>query len=108
MAARVFDAVGAEWDALRTVFDDDHLRARALSRLVEPRLRVVDVGTGTGILALELARLGADVIGVDDSTAMLEAARSKWEAGDHTRGSLTLRKGDAGQLPLEDGEADAA
>jgi len=103
-----FDAVGAEWDALRTVFDDDELRARALSRLVEPRLRVVDVGTGTGILALELARLGADVIGVDDSTAMLEAARSKWESEDHSRGSLTLRKGDAVRLPLEDGEADAA
>ncbi len=103
-----FDAVGAEWDALRTVFADDELRARALSRLVEPRLRVVDIGTGTGILALELARLGADVIGVDDSTAMLEAARSKWESEDHSRGSLTLRKGDAGRLPLEDGEADAA
>ncbi|MFP6660627.1 MAG: metalloregulator ArsR/SmtB family transcription factor, partial [Myxococcota bacterium] len=79
-ARTFFDQVGAEWDGIRSVFNDSELRARALARLVEPQLRVLDLGTGTGILALELARLGAFVIGVDNSDAMLEAARRKWDA----------------------------
>jgi 2-polyprenyl-3-methyl-5-hydroxy-6-metoxy-1,4-benzoquinol methylase len=42
---------------LRKVFNDDALRARDRA-LVTPGQRVADVGTGTGILAAELARLG--------------------------------------------------
>ena len=42
-----------------------------------PACEVADIGTGTGILALELAELGLDVIGIDRSEAMLEAARAK-------------------------------
>jgi ubiquinone/menaquinone biosynthesis C-methylase UbiE/predicted transcriptional regulator len=107
-ARTFFDQVGAEWDGIRSVFNDSELRARALARLVEPQLRVLDLGTGTGILALELAGLGAFVIGVDNSDAMLEAARRKWDADAPPSGTLTLRKGDAGELPLGDGEVDAA
>jgi len=101
-----FDTVGPEWDALRKVFDDDALRARAVSRLVEPGLRVLDVGTGTGILAIELARLGLGVVAVDHSSPMLDAARAKIEQAGVE--SVELRRGDAGALPLEDAEVDAA
>jgi ArsR family transcriptional regulator len=105
-----FDEVGPEWDALRRVFGDDLLRARAITQLVEPGLRVADVGTGTGILALELAALGLDVIGIDRSEAMLETARSKWEAAatEPGRGSAVFKIGDAHDLPLEDASVDAA
>lgn len=108
-----FDAVGPEWDALRTVFGDDLLRARALSALVPPGLRVADVGTGTGVLALELAGLGLDVIGIDRSEGMLEAAREKWRAtaseghGPASPGRIEFRSGDAHDLPLEDESVDA-
>jgi len=99
-----FDSVGPEWDALRKVFNDDIVRARAITRLIEPGLRVADIGTGTGILALELAKLGVSVIGVDNSARMLEAAESKFEEAGVT--GVELRRGEAHRLPLEDGEVD--
>ena len=99
-----FDSVGPEWDALRKVFNDDIVRARAITRLIEPGLRVADIGTGTGILALELAKLGVSVIGVDNSARMLEAAESKFAEAGVT--GVELRRGEANRLPLEDGEVD--
>jgi len=101
-----FDAVGPEWDALRKVFNDDALRTRAITRLVAPDLCVADVGTGTGILASELARLGLRVIAVDHSPRMLEAARAKLAA--EGLGGVELRAGEANALPIADGEVDAA
>ena len=104
-----FDEVGPEWDALRTVFGDDLLRARATATLVQPRLRVADIGTGTGVLALELAELGLDVVAVDQSAGMLDAAREKWSAiADHTQGRVDFCDGDAHALPIEDESVDAA
>lgn len=104
-----FDAIGPEWDALRKVFNDDALRARAIGRLVQPGLRIVDVGTGTGILAAELASLGLDVIGVDHSTRMLDAARSKLATQAFPgSGGVELRSGEADHMPIGDAEADAA
>ena len=104
-----FDAVGPEWDALRKVFNDDVLRARAAARLLEPGLRVVDVGTGTGILACELAHLGAEVVGIDHSTRMIDAARAKLEREHFPHGAgVELRRAEANRMPLADSEMDAA
>jgi len=103
-----FDEVGPEWDALRTAFGDDLLRARATAALVPPRLRVADIGTGTGVLALELAALGLDVVGLDQSRGMLETAREKVKAAGATLpGSVVFEEGDAHALPLEDASVDA-
>jgi DNA-binding transcriptional ArsR family regulator len=101
-----FDSVGPEWDALRKVFNDDALRARAISRLVAPGLAVADVGTGTGILACELARLGLRVIAIDNSPRMLAAARAKVATADVD--GVEFREGEASALPLEDASVDAA
>jgi ubiquinone/menaquinone biosynthesis C-methylase UbiE/DNA-binding transcriptional ArsR family regulator len=104
-----FDEVGPEWDALRRVFGDDLLRARGAAHLVPAHLQVADIGTGTGILALELASLGLDVIGIDRSEAMLDAARSKWSAvASSSAGSVEFRAGDAHALPPEAESVDAA
>jgi SAM-dependent methyltransferase len=101
-----FDAVGPEWDALRKVFNDDALRARAVSHLVPAGLSAADVGTGTGILAAELARLGCRVVAIDHSPRMLEAAAAKLAADGIT--GVELRQGEAGRLPLPDGAVQAA
>ena len=101
-----FDSIGGEWDALRKVWGDELLRARALTRLIPAGLSVADVGTGTGVLALELAAAGCRVIAIDSSDAMLEAAARKLEAAGAS--GVELRPGDAEALPLADGEVDAA
>ncbi|NIH79551.1 class I SAM-dependent DNA methyltransferase [Amycolatopsis viridis] len=56
--------------------------------------RVVDVGCGTGSLALLLAARGRTVIGVDPAAASLEIARAK-----DTAGHVTWIHGDATDLP---------
>jgi SAM-dependent methyltransferase len=55
---------------------------------------VVDVGCGTGVLAVELARQGHSVTGVDPSAGMLGVARSR---PGHER--VTWLHGDAATLP---------
>ncbi len=101
-----FDSIGPEWDGLRKMFNDDVLRARAIAQLIPRDLIVLEVGTGTGILALELARLGLRVIAVDHSKGMLEAAEAKLiEAG--VKDLVDLRQAEADTLPLSDGEVDA-
>lgn len=43
----------------------------------EGRPLLLDLGCGTGTFALEMEQHGYDVIGIDDSAAMLQAAREK-------------------------------
>lgn len=56
-------------------------RARAVRRSVlghvSPGERLLDVGCGTGTLAIEAARAGARVVGIDRSATMLAIARDK-------------------------------
>jgi SAM-dependent methyltransferase len=56
--------------------------------------RVLDVGCGTGCLAILLAGTGRTVVGVDPAAASLEVARSK-----HASGAVTWIQGDAAEIP---------
>ncbi len=74
---------------------------------------MLDVATGTGDLALELARRvapGGGVVGSDFSEAMLARAREKAGAADVVtlEASLRFEWGDGLELPYGDDEFDAA
>jgi ubiquinone/menaquinone biosynthesis C-methylase UbiE len=60
------------------------------SRLA-PGSQVLDIGCGTGTLAVQLAGQGIDVTGIDVSAPMLHVARRKVES-ENLQGSVTLRQ----------------
>ena len=65
--------------------------------------RILDVATGTGWSARNVARTGAKVTGVDISEELLAAAR---ELSGHVRPAIYFRHGDAECLPFDDGVFD--
>jgi ribosomal protein L11 methyltransferase len=61
------------------------LALRALEECVTPCLRVIDIGTGSGILSIAAVRLGAALaIGMDVDEASLQAARENFILNDLT------------------------
>jgi len=101
-----FESVGPEWDVLRRVFNDDAQRARAITKLVPKGLRVADIGTGTGILAIELARAGLSVVAIDHAANMLAIARANARAAG-VGSRIEFRAGEATALPIRSGTIDA-
>jgi demethylmenaquinone methyltransferase / 2-methoxy-6-polyprenyl-1,4-benzoquinol methylase len=100
----MFDRIARMYDRMNSVMTagmHHHWRRRAaeLAR-VGPGSKALDVATGTGDLAIELARRGADVTGSDFAPAMLEIARSKAPG-------LRFEEGDALDLVYPDDSFDA-
>jgi SAM-dependent methyltransferase len=83
----------------------------AVERLVDslPKLagrRVLDLATGTGIAAIEAARRGADVTGVDFAPDLIAEARRR--AGATGVPGVHFDVGDVETLPYEDASFDVA
>ncbi len=89
---------------------------RPLGRLIEPAAqilvreagveagqRVLDVGTGSGSVAVAAALAGAEVVGVDITDAWFDEAHRRANA---LGVQLDLRLGDAEALPVDDGSFD--
>src|SRR4051794_17215109 len=99
----MFDRIASVYDLMNSVMTagmHQRWRERAVDVSGNPR-RALDVATGTGDLAIELNRRGAEVIGVDFSEKMLAVARQK-AAG------IDFRAGNALALEFENDEFDAA
>ncbi len=110
----MFDRIAGVYDRLNTVMTAGlhHRWRRRAGELAElrPGDRVLDVATGTGDLAFELARRVAPagaVVGADFSERMLEIARVKAGRQDPRQASTTFAFANALALPFADGEFDA-
>lgn len=104
-AAQAFFAGAAgQWDKLRGELYGEGFSRAALLCLLSPDWTVADLGCGTGQAAAALAPHVKRVIGVDQSAAMLRAARKR------TVGlpAVDLRRGSLEALPLEDESVDGA
>jgi SAM-dependent methyltransferase len=66
--------------------------------------KVLDVGCGTGVVAITAARAGADVSGLDLTPALLEHARANEEIAGCP--SIAWTEGDAEELPYPDATFD--
>lgn len=99
-----FGRVAGEWYALRASLFGDGFTGPALLSLLDPRWVVADLGCGSGDAARLLAPHVARVIGVDQSEAMLDAARGRLGGVSN----IELVCGDLESLPLADGSVDAA
>jgi demethylmenaquinone methyltransferase/2-methoxy-6-polyprenyl-1,4-benzoquinol methylase len=100
----MFDRIARVYDRMNSVMTagmHHRWRARAadLAR-VGSGSRALDVATGTGDLAIELARRGASVVGLDFSENMLELARKKAPG-------IEFVQGNALALDYPDGSFDA-
>ncbi|MGH2873330.1 MAG: class I SAM-dependent methyltransferase [Solirubrobacteraceae bacterium] len=114
-ALELFVGLPRRYDSMGAVlsFGQDPRWRRALVDAVDPRpgQRILDVATGTGMVAAALARRGARVTGLDQSEAMLAVARAHHgdgaPSGSAHRDPIAFVHGEAERLPFADGEFDA-
>ncbi len=109
----MFDRIAPRYDLLNHTLsmNIDRIWRRHVVREVRraaPR-RILDVATGTGDLAIEMARRidGVQVLAVDLSEQMLSVARRKVEARG-LDGRIVLDRGDAEHLTAGDASVDVA
>jgi demethylmenaquinone methyltransferase / 2-methoxy-6-polyprenyl-1,4-benzoquinol methylase len=70
-----------------------------------PAERVLDVATGTGLVAQELVRCyGCTVVAIDQSPEMLAAARARLDRDPRLGARVSLLQGEAERLPFADAE----
>jgi len=108
-ALELFRGLPRRYDRLSSAFSfgQDPRWRRALVSAVAPAAgeRVLDVATGTGMVAAELlARGRCSVVGIDQSPEMLASARARFGG---SGADVELVEGQAEALPFPDGSFDA-
>jgi SAM-dependent methyltransferase len=99
-----FAGAAAEWDQLRRELYGESFSTAALLALLPRDLVVADLGCGTGVTIEQLAPHVSRIIGIDNSPAMLKAAKKRVARFTN----VDLRKGDLQALPIDDASVDAA
>ena len=98
-----FTTSAGQWDKLRSELFGRSFHLSALLGLLDPEWKVGDLGCGTGQVAEVLAPWVRQVIAVDESAAMLQAAKRR------VRGlaNVEVRRGALEALPIPDASLDA-
>lgn len=99
-----FSAAAPEWDRLRRELYGARSELAVLAALAEPGWTVGDLGAGTGAVAAAFAPFVSRVVAVDESPAMLAAARERLAPFAHAE----VRRGRLEALPLADASLDLA
>ena len=102
-AIELFAPLGPTYDRVGAVLSlgqDPRWRRFLVARLPGDGGRVLDVATGTGLVAGKLLARGFRVTGLDQSPGMLAVARASLD------GRATLVEGNADALPFPDGAFD--
>lgn len=108
----MFDGIAGKYDSLNRVISlgvDQSWRRKVVREILEGKPgRVLDMATGTGDLAISLARAGVpEVVGLDISEGMLEIGRNKViESG--LQEQVRMLTGDAEGIPSGDNAFQAA
>jgi SAM-dependent methyltransferase len=101
-----FDRAADYYDATRGFppgIEDQVAQAFVRAGSLAPTARLLEIGVGTGRIALPLARRVGEYIGVDISAAMMGKLRARLDGQ-----PIRLIQADAAHLPLADGVFDAA
>ncbi len=110
-ALELFSGLPGRYDRMGALmsFGQDPRWRRALVDGLDPGpgKRVIDVATGTGMVALALARRGCEVIALDQSEEMLGRARAKLADEPDLAGRVSFAHGEAERLPFSDAHFDA-
>jgi demethylmenaquinone methyltransferase/2-methoxy-6-polyprenyl-1,4-benzoquinol methylase len=111
-ALELFSGLPHQYDRMGAVlsFGQDPRWRHALVTAIDPRpdQRILDVATGTGMVAFELVQRGArEVIGLDQSEAMLAGARARLAKAPALADRVSFIRGQAESLPFADAEFDA-
>ncbi len=101
---KFFSSAAGQWDRLRVELFGQRADLLGLLGLLDDNWTVGDLGCGTGQLSESIAPFVGNVIAVDDSAAMLSAARRRL-AG---MANVDVRSGRLESLPIEDASLDAA
>jgi ubiquinone/menaquinone biosynthesis C-methylase UbiE len=99
-----FSSSAGQWDRVRDDLFGDRFHLAALGALAEGTWTVGDLGCGTGQVSAALAPFVEQVIAVDASAAMLQAARKRL----HRFANVDLRRGELESLPVDDARLDLA
>ena len=103
-ARRFFAGAAGAWQKLRADVYGRRVDLEAVTALLPPGWTVADLGCGTGALSAELAPHVAKVHAVDQSEAMLAAARKLLAP----HGNVEVHEAPLEALPLPDRSCDAA
>ncbi len=100
---KYFEKVADQWDQMREGFFTDKVREVAVAKAgVEAGKLAADIGAGTGFITEELVKNEVKVIAVDQSEAMLEEMKRKFDRFD----TIEYRTGNFNHLPLQDESVD--